>query len=108
MAVITIDDSFLDELIGKKVAQILDDMRLDQELVWDLNDLCKVMGNKKPEWIRDHILYNPRLIKDVNALKDKGLIWGGGKGSTWKMSAIDMREFITTHREQIFGGDNEK
>lgn len=104
MATITIDDSFLDELVTEKINALLANKQAPQEIVWDLNDLCKVMGNKKPEWIREHILYNPRLMKEINELKDKGLLWGGGKGSTWKMSAIDIREFIETHRELIFLG----
>lgn len=98
----SIDESVLDELVNKKLKELLTTLDLNQSIVWDMNDLCTALGNKKPEWVREHILYNSKLMPELNELREKGLIWGGGKGGTWKMVATDIKRFIDKNREIIF------
>lgn len=98
----SIDESVLEELVSRKLKELLTTLDLNQAIVWDMNDLCKSLGNRKPEWVREHVLYNPKLIPEINELREKGLISGGGKGGTWKIVATDMKQFIDKNREIIF------
>ncbi|ANZ70346.1 DUF771 domain-containing protein [Pediococcus claussenii] len=69
--------------------------------IWDKEELRLYLKKPSNTWINDHVLANPRLRDELNELRKKGALKGGGKGSTWLMFADDMKQFIADNKEII-------
>ncbi|MCH9267567.1 DUF771 domain-containing protein [Pediococcus acidilactici] len=73
--------------------------------IWKMDDLKNYMLNKSTEWIKDNVLKNPHLYPQLQELRDKGALGGGGKGGTWWMFADEIKEFIDDNKEVIMRGN---
>ena len=66
--------------------------------IWKMDDLKNYMLNKSTEWIKDNVLKNPHLYPQLQELRDKGALGGGGKGGTWWMFADEIKQFIDDNK----------
>jgi len=69
---------------------------------WTMKDLEKRI-NKKSEWIKENILYPPKL-KDSLDVENGGFVYyPKNKGETWSFQASKMAQFLDHNFYKIFG-----
>ncbi|MDV2911058.1 DUF771 domain-containing protein [Pediococcus acidilactici] len=73
--------------------------------IWQIEDLKRYMLNRKIPWINHHILANPRLTRQLDELRERGALGGGGKGVSWWMFADEIKKFINDNKEVIMRED---
>lgn len=79
----------------------------EQELVgtwWSMKDLERRL-NKKHEWIKENILYQPRFRKLLDVKNGGFVYYPERQGQTWSFQASRMAEFLELHFADIFRGD---
>lgn len=70
--------------------------------LWTKDDLRECLGGRSFEWIKERILYNPRLSKDYQSMKqNKFIIEAKGKGGRWLFKASEMKDFIDRNWQLI-------
>lgn len=69
---------------------------------WSMKDL-EQRTNKKSEWIKENILYPPRLRKILDIENGGFVFYPKSKGQTWSFQATKMADFLDKHFNQIFG-----
>ncbi|MGF7436800.1 DUF771 domain-containing protein [Lentilactobacillus senioris] len=77
----------------------------DRGRLWKTDDLRRWLGGRSFDWIKERILYNPRLSKDYqNMKKNKFIIEAKGKGGRWSFKAGETKEFIERNWKLINWG----
>lgn len=74
-------------------------------IYWTMSDLEERVGRKK-DWIKEHILYNPKFksILDVNL---GGFVYyPEKKGQTWSFHASKMASFLDSNFVHIYSNNN--
>ncbi|MCY9807075.1 DUF771 domain-containing protein [Lentilactobacillus senioris] len=74
-----------------------DDLKANevQGKLWTKEDLRDLLGGRSFDWIKERVLYNPRLSKDYEEMKrNKFIIEAKGKGGRWLFKASEMKNFI--------------
>mgnify|MGYP001953273435 CR=1 FL=1 len=69
---------------------------------WSMTDLEKRMGRKK-DWIKQHVLYNPRFKSTLDVTYGGFVYYPKKKGEPWSFHAIQMVKFLAENFIQIFG-----
>lgn len=70
---------------------------------WNMKDLEERIG-KKSEWIKEHILYQPRFRKILDAEHGGCVYYPNIQGQAWTFLASGMASFLDTYFHQIFKG----
>lgn len=77
------------------------DKKVHAHEIWGMKELRDYTLNKSETWVKRHILKNPALRDEIQKLRDRGALKGGGYGSNWMMFADDIKEFINENKEII-------
>lgn len=87
-------------LIKKVEIERLEKMEL-AGVWWTMKDLEKRI-NKKSEWIKENILYQPRFRERIDAKNGGFVYYPQSQGQTWAFQAKEMAEFLEIHFSSIF------
>jgi phage pi2 protein 07 len=68
---------------------------------WSMRDLEKRI-NRKVEWIKENVLYPPRLRKILDVENGGFVFYPKAKGQNWSFQANKMCEFLDRNFTQIF------
>lgn len=68
---------------------------------WNMKDLER-RTNKKSEWLKENILYNPRFKEVLDSDKGGFVYYPKSKGQTWTFQATRMADFLERNFSQIF------
>lgn len=77
---------------------------MDNELVgvfWTMKDLEKRTGHRV-EWLKENILYVPRLRDKLDVEKGGFVLYPRAKGQPWCFHARKMAMFLDDHFQEIF------
>ncbi|MGV0167638.1 DUF771 domain-containing protein [Furfurilactobacillus sp. WILCCON 0119] len=75
--------------------------------LWSFDDLrINLFNGKAPQWVREHVLTNSKLRGQLDSLRAKSLIGGGGVGKPWWFQAQAMREFVQQNWSIIFNEED--
>ena len=96
---ITIPDEYV--LIQKVELEELQKEKLNGRF-WSMKDL-ESRTNKKQEWLKDNVLYQPRF-KKVLDVENGGFVYYPKKsGEKWAFQAVKMAKFLDENFYLIFG-----
>jgi len=68
---------------------------------WTMEGLRNWIGRKQVAWIKDNILFNPQYADEIQRMRDKREIVGGGRGSQYHFKASAMAAFIERHHSEL-------
>ncbi|WP_257351453.1 DUF771 domain-containing protein [Pseudalkalibacillus decolorationis] len=68
---------------------------------WSMKDLEKQI-NRKSEWIKENILYQPKFKKILDAELGGFVFYPKSKGQNWSFQASKMAEFLEKNFQRIF------
>lgn len=70
-------------------------------IYWTMKDLERVL-NKKSDWIKDKILFHPKLKKELNVLNGGPAVYPRSRGEQWIFHAEEMREYLKNNFYKFF------
>lgn len=95
-------DNFINQL--KAMQEQMDELE-QQSLLgrwWRMDDLRKWLGNKSVDWIKDNVLYNPKLSRGIQSMIDSGyIVHKGTNGSPWLFKSQPMAQFLEDNWKQF-------
>jgi phage pi2 protein 07 len=68
---------------------------------WTMQDLEQRVG-RKADWIKEHILYQPRFRKMLDVESGGFVYYPKGKGQAWAFQAAGMSQFLDKRFSDIF------
>ncbi|MEC1177655.1 DUF771 domain-containing protein [Metasolibacillus meyeri] len=70
---------------------------------WTMKDL-ETRTNKKQEWLKEHVLYQPKFKKQLDIANGGFVYYPKKSGEKWAFQATKMAQFLDDNFYLIYGG----